>query len=231
MHCRAILFDIDNTLLDFLESSYHAMRETFARFGRPSFSRDEFREYAAVNERLWEQFERGEIEKSQIFTERFRIYFGRIGFSCDTADFNAFYLRKLADGTAKMPHCDELLRALYGKYRLFAVTNGDTFAQESRLQKSGLRQYFDGVFISEQFGCKKPEKAFFDCVFAQIGEQYRACSVIVGDSLTSDMQGGRNAGIRTCYFGRRENADGRCDDVIEDLLELPPLLQSLAEEA
>ena len=230
MQYRAILFDLDNTLLDFLASSYIAMTETFSRFGKPSFSQEEFREYAAVNERLWEQFERGEIEKETIFTERFRIYFSRIGFACAPADFNTHYLRQLALGTAKMPHCDELLQTLHGSYRLFAVTNGDTYAQESRLRRSGLDRYFDGIFISEQLGSKKPEKTFFDRVFALIGEEYRACSMIVGDSLSSDMQGGRNAGITTCYFGRRENADDRCDYVIEDLLELPPLLQTLAEK-
>ena len=83
------------------------------------------------------------------------------------------------------------------------------------------------MFISEQLGCKKPEKEFYDKVFAIIGEEYRTCSLMVGDSLTSDMQGGRNAGIPTCYYGKPENADERCDYVIEDLLQLPDVLSGV----
>ena len=82
------------------------------------------------------------------------------------------------------------------------------------------------MFISEELGCSKPEKGFYDKVFEIVGQEYRACSLMVGDSLTSDMQGGRNAGIPTCLYGRREKADARCDYVIEDLLELLPLLEA-----
>lgn len=125
-----------------------------------------------------------------------------------------------------MPHCRELLEALHGKYKVFIVTNGDAFAQRSRIERSGLAHLFDGVFISEELGCSKPEKGFYDKVFEIVGQEYRACSLMVGDSLTSDMQGGRNAGIPTCLYGRREKADARCDYVIEDLLELLPLLEA-----
>ena len=88
-----------------------------------------------------------------------------------------------------------------------------------------MAQYFDYVFISEQLGTKKPEKDFYDKVFAQIGESRRKSALMVGDSLSSDMQGGRNAGIPTCFYGTRENADERCDYVIEDLLDLLPILE------
>ena len=124
-----------------------------------------------------------------------------------------------------MPHCRELLEALHGKCRVYVVTNGDTFAQESRIARSGLAHLFDGVFISEQLGTKKPEKDFYDKVFAQIGEDRRKSAIMVGDSLSSDMQGGRNAGIPTCFYGTRKNADERCDYVIEDLLDLLPILE------
>ena len=90
---------------------------------------------------------------------------------------------------------------------------------------SSIEVFFDYVFISEQLGTKKPEKDFYDKVFAQIGEIRRKSAIMVGDSLSSDMQGGRNAGIPTCFYGTRENADERCDYVIEDLLDLLPILE------
>ena len=91
---------------------------------------------------------------------------------------------------------------------------------------SGVGQYLDDAFISEELGCRKPEAAFFDRVFAAIGEEYRACSLLVGDSLSSDMQGGRNAGIPTCFYGDPAKADERCDYVITDLLQLKRILEN-----
>lgn len=227
MHYKAVLIDIDDTLFDFRQSSFEALVHAFAHWGY-SFTQADMPHYEVYNDRLWCAFERGEVERDFIFTERFRLYFAERGITgVDASEFNEVYQHALAEGYAFMPHCHELIQALYGKYKIFVVTNGDTYAQESRIAKSGLADYFDGVFISEQLGCKKPEKEFYDKVFAIIGEEYRTCSLMVGDSLTSDMQGGRNAGIPTCYYGKPENADERCDYVIEDLLQLPDVLSGM----
>lgn len=225
MRFKAVLIDIDDTLFDFRQSSFEAMQNALASRG-VRFTWDDMAAYEIHNNALWKQFERGEVAKDFIFTERFRRYFSERGLDIDPAGFNTDYLRGLAEGYAFMPHCRELLEALHGKYKIFIVTNGDAFAQKSRIARSGLAHLFDGVFISEELGCRKPEKVFYDKVFEIIGPEYRTCSLMVGDSLTSDMQGGRNAGIPTCYYGRREDADGRCDYVIEDLLDLLPLLDA-----
>ena len=225
MRFKAVLIDIDDTLFDFRQSSFEAMQKALAGRG-VRFTWDDMAAYEVYNNALWKQFERGEVAKDFIFTERFRLYFSERGLDIDPAGFNTDYLRGLAEGYAFMPHCRELLEALHGKYKVFIVTNGDAFAQKSRIARSGLAHLFDGVFISEELGCRKPEKVFYDKVFEIIGPEYRACSLMVGDSLTSDMQGGRNAGIPTCYYGRREDADERCDYVIEDLLDLLPLLDA-----
>lgn len=230
MNYKAVLIDIDDTLFDFHESSFLALQQSFANWGIP-FTREEMPGYEVYNNRLWQQYERGEIPKTAIFPERFRLYFAERGFQLDPDAFNAFYLARLAEGYAFMPHCRELLEALHGKYKVFVVTNGDTFAQESRIARSGLAHLFDGVFISEKLNCRKPEKIFYDKVFSIIGEEYRSCSLMVGDSLTSDMQGGRNAGIPTCFYGKRELADNRCDYVIEDLLDLLPILDANAPKS
>lgn len=225
MRFNTILIDIDDTLFNFRKSSFEALAESFRRIGR-SFTWDDMPGYEVYNNKMWQMFERGEIEKEAIFEERFRQYFAEKGIEADTAAFNACYIEQLSLGINFMPHAEDLLRALHGKYRVFVVTNGDTYAQERRIRRSGLAAYFDGVFISEQLGCKKPDKAFFDAVFAIIGEDSRKTALMVGDSLSSDMQGGRNAGISTCLYGKREKADERCDYVIEDLLDLLPILEN-----
>ena len=224
MRFNAILIDIDDTLFNFRKSSFEALAESFRRIGR-TFTWDDMPGYEVYNNKMWHMFELGEIEKDDIYEERFRQYFAEKGIAADTAAFNACYVEQLSLGINFMPHAAELLKALHGKYKVFVVTNGDTYAQERRIRRSGLAEYFDGVFISEQLGHKKPDKDFFDAVFAIIGEEYRKTSLMVGDSLSSDMQGGRNAGIPTCLYGKKEKADDRCDYVIEDLLDLIPILE------
>ena len=182
MRYDVVLIDIDDTLFDFRQSSFEALERAFARRD-VSFTWEDMPAYEVYNDRLWRAFERGEIPKPLIFTERFRLYFAERGLDIDPEAFNHDYLLYLAEGYAFMPHCRELLEALHGKCRVYVVTNGDTFAQESRIARSGLAHLFD-------------------------------------------MQGGRNAGIATCYYGKAENADDRCDYVIGDLLELLPIVEN-----
>ena len=205
MRFNTVLIDVDDTLFDFRKSSFEALVKAFAEIG-VTFTEEDMLKY-------------------EVF-KRFRRYFASIGLDADPVAINRRYLLELAEGRNFMPHCKELLQALHGKYLVVVVTNGDTYAQERRIERSGMAQYFDYVFISEQLGTKKPEKDFYDKVFAQIGESRRKSALMVGDSLSSDMQGGRNAGIPTCFYGTRENADERCDYVIEDLLDLLPILKN-----
>lgn len=226
MRFDTVLLDIDDTLFDFRESSFQALVKAFRAIGRP-FTREDMPAYEVFNNELWQSYERGEIEKSFIYPERFRRYFASIGLEADPVFVNRMYLHELAEGRNFMPHCRELLQALHGKYLVVIVTNGDSYAQERRIERSGMAQYFDHVFISEQLGTKKPEKDFYDKIFSVIGSERRASSIMVGDSLSSDMQGGRNAGIATCFYGEKSRADERCDYVIEDLLDLLPILETV----
>ena len=224
MKYSAVLMDIDDTLFDFRRSSFEALRTVFRCLGI-DFTWQMMSEYEVFNLRMWQSYERGEIKKDDIYVTRFRDYFASAGIDADPVWTNRRYLDALACGRAFMPHAEELLQALHGKYKIFVVTNGDTFAQEKRIASSGFAPYFDGVFISEQLGSKKPEKEFYDKVFAIVGEEYRSSTLMVGDSLTSDMQGGRNAGVDTCYYCLKVPPDDRCDYVIHDLLELIPILE------
>lgn len=226
MSIRVLLMDIDDTLFDFHASSRAALALACADFGL-RFSDALFARYAQLDAALWQQYERGEIEKKDLYIRRFRVLFDELHVRLEPADFNARYFKALGEQRRFMPHCEQALRQLHEQYKIHIVTNGDAALQQRRIAVSGMAQFFDGVFISELLGSKKPDRAFFDAVFAEIGEAQRAQSIIIGDSLSSDMQGGRNAGIRTCLYGRRGCADARCDYVVEDLLELPSLLAQL----
>ena len=226
MPIHALLMDIDDTLFDFQTSSRNALSAAFGAY-KIAFTPEMWARYDALDRSFWQRFERGQIEKQTLYVERFRVFFGEYGIRADPAAFNAAYFRELGAQRNFMPHCEQALRLLHAEYKIFIVTNGNTDLQKRRIAASGMEKYFDRVFISEQMGCKKPDRAFYDRVFAEIGEAYRTCSIMIGDSLSSDMQGGRNAGIPTCLYGRREAADSRCDYVVEDLLELPALLATL----
>lgn len=223
MRYDVILMDIDNTLLDFDAGTRAALTEMLAAYSLELTAERE-QLFHTFNNRLWKQYEQGEIPKSAIFEQRFGLFLGALGIACDALAENARYAGLLSQSAVLMPHCQEFLQALRGKYRLIGVTNGVVTTQMPRLRKSGLDQALERVFISEAMGCKKPEKQFFDLVFEAIGPVDKSRCLILGDSLTSDMQGGRNAGIATCYLGE-DTGDDRCDYVISDLLDLLPILE------
>ena len=217
-----ILMDIDNTLLDFNAGTREALTGLLARFDLTLTPALEDR-FHAINNRLWTAYEHGEIPKAEIFPTRFREFLGTLGIEMDSLEANAIFARGLQQSAVLIPGCMELLTALRGKYRLFAVTNGVVATQTPRLEKAGFLPFFEQVFISEAMGCKKPEKAFFDKCFRIIGPVDKSRCIILGDSLTSDMQGGRNAGITTCFLGQ-DTGDPRCDFVISNLMEFLAIL-------
>ena len=224
MRYDVLLTDIDNTLLDFNAGSGHAIEKVLTAHGL-TYSEERLQDFIRLNDGYWKRYERGEIEKPVIFENRFRDYLALYGvYTDDPLGVNAMYAEGLMEKIFFMPHCMEFLNAVRGKCRLFAVTNGVTKTQISRLRDSGLDAYFEQVFISEQMGCKKPEKEFFDKVFAAIGPVDKTRCLLLGDSLTSDMQGGRNASIPTCLLGTAPN-DPRCDYTVRDLMDVIPILE------
>ena len=194
MRFDTVLIDVDDTLFDFRKSSFEALVRAFAEIG-VTFTEEDMLRYEVFNDQMWKSYELGEIEKDFIYAERFRRYFASIGLDADPVAINRRYLLELAEGRNFMPHCKELLQALHGKYLVVVVTNGDTYAQERRIERSGMVQYFDYVFISEQLGTKKPEKDFYDKVFAQIGE----------DPAQKRHHGGRQPVLR--HAGRPQRRD------------------------
>lgn len=218
-----LLADLDDTLFDFSTSSRQALAETLRRLGLPVTDAC-IRDYLAINQSWWERFERGEVPKSAIYTGRFADFIARYHLDADPAEANDVYKDLLWRQRNFMPGCEALLRQLQPVCEVYVITNGTADTQNRRIAASGLAGYFRGVFISEELGCRKPEKRFFDQVLARIGPEKRGRALVLGDSLTSDMQGGRNAGLPTCFYGDAARADGRCDYTIESLSQLPAVL-------
>lgn len=224
MKYDVILVDLDDTLFHFSASARQALTEVLNRFGLPVTDAC-VEDYMHINQLWWERFERGEIPKSAIYAGRFSDLFLKYHMEADPVEANAYYKDRLWRHRNFMPGCEELLRLLHPVCEICVITNGTTETQRLRIEDSGLSHYFDHVFISEEMGCKKPEKRFFDQVFAVIGEEKRSRAIVLGDSLTSDMQGGRNAGLPTCFYGDPSRADDRCDYVITNLLDFPRILE------
>jgi len=223
MRYDVILMDIDNTLLDFHAGTKESLISLLAGFGLELTQEREAR-FHVINDKLWTAYEHGEIPKSAIFERRFAEFLGEMGIETNPLEANEIYARGLQQSAVLMPGCMELLNALNGRCRLFAVTNGVVTTQTPRLEKAGFGPYFEQIFISEAMGCKKPEKEFFDKCFDAIGPVDKSRCIILGDSLTSDMQGGRNAGIATCYLGQ-DTGDDRCDFVISNLMEFLDIVE------
>ena len=198
---QVYLWDIDGTLLDFGLAEKAAIRACFIRFGLGECPDDMLARYSSINQKYWNALERGELTKPQVLSGRFQEFFQSEGIEfSDIEGFNHAYQIQLGETVVFRDHGYELVRDLKGQVRQYAVTNGTAVAQQRKLDKSGLIRLLDGVFISEQVGAEKPSPDFFRAVFNHVGPIAPEEVLIVGDSLTSDIQGGNNAGILCCWY-------------------------------
>ena len=210
MKKKFLLFDVDRTLLDFDRSEAEAIKNTLLHFSLPVNDKICAR-YPAINEMLWEEFEKGTIEKATILYHRFDLLFQEFGIHFDSKEFDTYYRKDLSKHAFLIDGAKELLISLKAKgYQIHYVTNGTAGVQYPRLKQSGLDVLADGIFLSEEIGHQKPEKAFFDLVFPKISDFQPEKAIIIGDSLSSDMKGGINAGLDTMWYNpkRQENKLG-----------------------
>ncbi|MDD2956604.1 MAG: YjjG family noncanonical pyrimidine nucleotidase [Oscillospiraceae bacterium] len=194
-----LLLDADGTLLDFRAAEGEAMRKAFQRFGLP-FYRQIRERYGLINQGLWQSFERGEIPKSAIGDHRFQRVLDEFSIPFDGKIVEQAYREALGEEHALIPGALEACRELAGFCRLYIVTNGVSRTQYRRLEACGLRDYLEDIFVSEDAGAQKPQREYFDYVFSRIPGFDRERALLVGDSLTSDIQGGVNAGVDTCWY-------------------------------
>lgn len=226
---KTVFLDLDDTILDFRRSEAAAISRTLAEAGLEATPAVVAR-YHEINKRHWELLEEGKITRQQVLLHRFDRLFGEFGMECDSAAIWKTYEGYLSQGHFMIPGAMELLETIAPKYDLYLASNGASAVQNPRLDAAGIRKFFKGFFISEKMGADKPSRAYFDLCFAAIPDFDPAKAVIVGDSLTSDIRGGRNAGIRTCWFNPHHQparSDIPADYEFHDLSELPALLEGL----
>ncbi len=210
---KFVFLDLDDTLLDFRLTEREAISQTLLAFGLEP-TEERISTYSAINLAAWERFERGEIPRERIFLERFERLFAHFGWAIEPAAFEAVYRRQLSLGHPLVPGARALLDYLAPRYRLYVASNGTADTQDRRLAEAGLVPYFEQIFISERIGHHKPEQAYFEACFACIPGFRREEAILIGDSLSSDILGGKNAGITTCWFNYRRKP--KRDDIVPD---------------
>lgn len=225
---QTILWDVDETLLNFGAAQRAALNTLFSEFGLGLCTDAMAARYDAINHVFWQRLEQNEITKPQVLTGRFEQFFSEYGIDPSVSvPFNDRYQLCLGDTIVYRDDCLQLLGFLKGKVKQYVVSNGTVIAQTKKLERSGIGRLMDGVFLSERLGVEKPNPAFFDQVFDAIGPIDRRDVMIVGDSLTSDMQGGMNAGIVTCWYnpgGKPVPQAYRIDYDVRHLTEILPVL-------
>lgn len=200
MKYKILLFDADETLLDFLGSEHNALKETFSSHGiEPT---DELcRKFSEINKGLWKLFEKKEIEKNDIIKRRFKETLAQfnIMYSADSG-LEAYYQEALSNQHGLIEHAEDVVKELCKSYYMYIITNGLWITQKKRLSKSGLMKYFKDFFVSEKIGFQKPAREYFDEVLTKIGNPPKNEVLIIGDSCSSDINGGIISGIDTCWF-------------------------------
>lgn len=199
MAYKTILFDADMTLFDFKSAEKIALDQCLRHNGYPSTA-EIIRLYSQINDDCWKAFERGEISREVLVVQRFQRLFDAIGVNGDAAAFHALYCEQLGEVPLLLDGALELCRNLCQSYRLYIITNGVARTQRLRFAKSEITPCFTDLFISEEMGCQKPHKAYFDYVAAHVPDWDPESTLVVGDSLSSDISGAIQYGLDCCWY-------------------------------
>ena len=224
-----ILFlDLDDTILDFKKAERIAISATIRDFGVEP-TEEVLSLYHVINKGQWEMLERGEKTRAQILVDRFDILFRDLKVDVDAEKCARRYEHNLSQGHWFLPGAEEAVKSLHKRFRLFLASNGTASVQHGRLTSAGLYPWFEKVFVSQEIGFNKPSTDYFNACFAQIPDFDRSRCIMVGDSLSSDILGGINAGIATCWVAPLSKDPGaiRPDYRIESITQLEELLDSL----
>ncbi len=224
-----LLLDLDDTLLDFHKGEAIAVKKALAQMGLPST--DEIAQrYSEINDAQWKRLEKGEITREEVLVGRFRLLFDEMGADASAADMKRIYEGLLSKEGHLFDGAEELLKTLQADYDLCIISNGTAVVQDARIAATGIARYFREIFISQRVGVNKPSPLFFDRCLEAMPDLRREDCLIIGDSLSSDIQGGMLSGIRTCWLNRSKmQASGGItpDYEISALEELPALLKNI----
>ena len=229
-----ILFDADNTLLDFDAAESKALADTLRNYGIEPDA-ETVQTYRTINEELWRQLEKGQLRRDKLMAERFTRFLKAVDAAGNGAEMNKFYLDQLSTHPdLAAPNVLDVLKELSEVATLAVVTNGFDRVQSRRVAESGMKDFLEEVFVSEKLDSEKPNRKIFDAALRSLGVENREHVLMVGDSLTSDIQGGINAGLDTCWYNpnHAENPGKVCPTYeIATLEELYPLVMEPEELA
>lgn len=197
-----LIFDIDNTILDFSKSEYYALQAVFTKYG-VIFNEETLEGYKEINHSLWTKLEEGRIKKEMVLNTRFAKFFATQGVTVDGATVDDQFRQLLEGRNDLIPDAIELLTDLKEKgYKIFAGTNGVGRTQRSRLENAGFTNFFDNLYISEEVGFEKPDARFFETIFAKEDIKDVSKVLMIGDSLSSDIRGANRVGIDSVWLNR-----------------------------
>ena len=225
---ECVMLDLDDTILDFHKAERIALSKTIRDFGVEP-GEDVLNRYHLINKAHWEMLERGELTREEVLTNRFAVLFRELGRQVDPVACARDYEGNLGIGHYFLPGAEEAVTELHKKYKLYLASNGTASVQHSRLKSANLYRHFDGIFISQEIGFNKPSKEYFEACFAKIPGYDHKKAIMAGDSLTSDILGGKNAGIATVWVNpsHKKAGDIQPDYEIESITQLEALLDTL----
>ena len=224
-----LFLDLDDTILDFQKAEHIALSKTLESFGLTP-TEEVLKRYNQINRAHWEALERKEMTRAQVLLGRFQMLFAEFHLDVDPEKVARTYEHNLGIGHYFLPGAEEAVERLSKKYKLYLASNGTASVQKGRLTSANLYRFFEKVFVSQEIGANKPSIEYFERCFAQIPDFDKSKAIIVGDSLTSDILGGQNAGIATCWVNphhKQGREDIRVDYEIEALSQLEALLENL----
>lgn len=226
---KTVLLDLDDTILDFHRTEAVAVSETLRMMGVEPTAQVVER-YSRINDGLWKQLEKGEVTREEVLVRRFEILYEELGIECSGQKTRELYEKELSKSYFFVDGAKELLEELCDRFDLYIVSNGTAVVQDGRIRSAGIAKSFKDIFISQRIGVNKPNKVFFEKCFEKIENFSSEQTVIIGDSLTSDIKGGNNVGIKTVWFnphGKERSSDVVIDYEVSALGEIPKLLESI----
>ncbi len=226
MSYQWLFFDADGTLFDYERAETSALRKSFQQFGVSS-SPAYLAAYQHINSGLWRDLEKGLILPEALKVRRFELLFDQLHLPLSAEAFSTVYLEQLASCSELVQGAEELLRRLHQRYQIAILTNGLKNVQRPRLANSAIRDYVDALVISEEVGAAKPEATFFEAAFAATHQPFMSEVLMIGDSLSSDIQGAIRYGLDTCWYnpsGLPRPPEVPINYVIRDLHELGVIL-------
>ncbi|MBE6053376.1 MAG: noncanonical pyrimidine nucleotidase, YjjG family [Clostridium sartagoforme] len=200
MKYEVLLFDADETLFDFKKAEKYAFENSIKDLNMDYDENYHYKIYEEINKNIWLEFEKGLITQEKLKVERFKRLSKEINIPFDESEFSKAYLRHLSNASFLYNNSLEIIKKLRNDYKLAIITNGLTEVQSKRIKQSPIAKYFDTIVISKEVKISKPNAGIFEITLNKLGYKDKNKILMIGDSLTSDIQGGINFGIDTCWI-------------------------------